>query len=75
MSPAPLRVADPYLYWTDKPPTLSARCVWWEARIRDHGWRPNRRIYRMGYDPSAHYFGVYIWEWLHVLSPLLFART
>lgn len=35
------------------------------------GWRPNRRLRSMGYHESAEYFGVYIWEYLNVLYPLL----
>lgn len=26
---------------------------------------------RLGYDCSAQYYGVYIWEWLNVLAPLI----
>ncbi len=57
-------------YWTTEPPDLSARCRYWIRRI-EKGWRGNRRFIRMGYDEAAEYLGVYIWEWLNVLSPLL----
>ena len=35
------------------------------------GWKPNRRISGMGYDDSAHFFGVYVWEYINVLSSLI----
>lgn len=65
----PPRVADRYRYWTDPPPARSDRCRAWEARIR-HGWRMPKWVQGKGYDPMAGYFGVYVWEWLNVLSPL-----
>jgi hypothetical protein len=42
----------------------------WRERITA-GWRPNQRISTLGYYESAAYYGVYIWEYLHVISPLL----
>lgn len=73
--PAPPRVADRCLYWSEPPPALSARCMsarctFWLDRI-GRGWRANRRIRIMGYDEAAEHFGVYIWEWMHVLRPAL----
>lgn len=68
--PAPPRVDDHYRFWGDPPPERSPRCAWWVARI-EGGWRPNRRITCEGYDASSSYYGVYIWEYLHVISPLL----
>lgn len=67
--PAPPRV-DHYAYSTDAPPERSARAAWWVARF-EAGWRPNKRVRKMGYDTSAEYFGVYIWEYINVLSPLM----
>jgi hypothetical protein len=69
-SPAPPRVKDGEKYWQEPPPEGSPRCAWWVARI-EAGWRGNRRVRSMGYYSCSEYFGVYIWEWLHVLSPLL----
>ena len=69
-NPMPPRVPDYYAYWTDPPPELSARCRAWAVRI-EQGWRRNKRVHSMGYDESAAYFGVYIWEYLHVILPLL----
>lgn len=57
-------------YWLHAPPSLSARCRYWVARI-DAGWRPGKRIRMLGYYGAATYYGVYIFEWLYVLSPLL----
>lgn len=67
---APQRVSDPEKYWADAPPEESERCTWWVSRIRE-GWRGNTRIRTMGYYEAAHYFGVYIWEYLEVISPML----
>lgn len=67
---------DGECYWGDPPPERSPRCTWWIDRIRA-GWRPGKRVARLGYYCAATYYGVYIWEYLHVLSPLLneLART
>ncbi len=66
----PARVTNPYAYFAEQPPCPSARLLYWKKRIRA-GWRQNSRIKRLGYSEAARYFGVYVWEWLHVLSPLL----
>jgi hypothetical protein len=68
---APPRVDDVERYWTDVPPELSARCLWWKDRIAG-GWTPNKRIRRLGYYEMACYLGVYIWEWLKVLRLLVY---
>jgi hypothetical protein len=67
--PPPPRV-DRYAYWLDPPPEPSPRLQWWLTRV-NAGWRPNRRIRMMGYDESAGWFGVYLWEWTNVLCPRL----
>ena len=69
-NPMPPRVDDPERYWTHPPPEPSERCAAWVARVAA-GWRGNRRTRMMSYDGAAHYFGVYIWEWCNVLSPML----
>lgn len=66
----PPQVDDRYLYWIEAPPELSARCEYWLRRIAD-GWRPNRRIRGQGYDTSAEWYGVYIWEYLNKIVPAL----
>lgn len=61
---------DVTAYWNEPPPAPSAGLVKWLARI-EAGWRPNRRIRAMGYHERAEFFGVYIWEYLNVLYPML----
>lgn len=68
--PNPPKVTNIEQYWTIEPPDLSLRCRYWIRRI-ERGWRGNKRFRGKGYHDSAEYLGVYIWEWLHVLSPLL----
>lgn len=70
----PARV-DRYDYWSEPPPVPSPRLTWWLDRIIDEGWTPNRRLAGMGYDESAEFHGVYMWEWLHVLYPALGGYT
>lgn len=38
------------------------------------GWMPSKYVRREGYDGSAQWFGVYVWEYLHVLYPLIEQR-
>lgn len=54
-------------YWSEPPPQLSPRCLHCMERIKA-GWRP-RLDY--GYYGNSEYLGVYIWEYMHVISPLL----
>lgn len=69
--PAPQRVTSIETYWQESPPEMSARCRWWIQRISLRGWRRNARVATLGYYGSAQYFGVYVWEWIEILSPLL----
>ncbi|MFE3229322.1 hypothetical protein [Nocardia sp. NPDC059228] len=71
--PKPAKVDDRYRYWGDAPPEVSARCRYWARQIQ-RGWLPNRRISAECSDCSAAWFGVYIWEYLHVLYPLIVDR-
>ncbi len=57
-------------FWTHAPPEPSERSRWWIARFAK-GWRRNRRIGSMGYHEASEHFGVYIWEYVHILQPLL----
>ena len=66
----PPRVDNVERYWTEPPPTRSARCLMWESKIRG-GWRPGRRINRLDYYSAAQWYGVYLWEYLNVISPLV----
>jgi hypothetical protein len=68
-SPKPPKV-DRYLYWDDPPYRPSERCIYWLRQFM-RGWRPNSRILGNGYDSDAEWFGVYLWEYLHLLSPCL----
>lgn len=65
---------DRYAYWTDPPPQPSEALKKWLTKI-NNGWHPNSRISGMGYDESADFYGVYIWEYLHVIAPLLRGET
>lgn len=66
--PAP--VADRYAYWSDAPPAPSERAVYWIRRWREGSWRPNRWVWRDGYDSRASRLGIWIWESRFVLAPL-----
>lgn len=69
--PAPPWVEDIEEFWSEPPPEPSARLLYWQAQIAD-GWQPNRRVATFGYHNAADFFGVYIWEYLNVLYPLLY---
>ncbi len=71
--PKPPRVEDRYAYWNDPPPEMSERCAYWLRQI-NAGWLPNRRISMEGYDGRAAWFGVWIWEYLHLLAPAIDRR-
>lgn len=66
----PPRVTNVETYWTAAPPERSPRCAHWLTRFTE-GWRPNRRVCGFGYHEAAEYYGVYIWEYINVLSPTL----
>jgi hypothetical protein len=66
----PARVADCYRYWVDPPPELSERCSYWVAQI-ERGFVPNRKWRSAGCATAASLFGVYVWEYVNVLCPLL----
>jgi hypothetical protein len=68
------RVHDVATYWESPPPERSARCIEWVEKIQSR-WKPNRRIRGMGYHEAAEWFGVYIWEYLHVIRPLLYGNS
>ncbi len=61
-------------YWTQPPPEPSPGCLKWVAKIRA-GWRPNRRVRAMGYYEEAEFYGVYIWELMNVIDPLIYHST
>lgn len=71
--PKPPRVADVEDYWADAPPVISDRCAYWLRQI-ERGWLPNRHIAREGYYSSAEWYGVWLWEYLNLISPALSVR-
>ncbi len=70
----PPKVDDYTDYWRSPPPKRSARCNFWLSRLRD-GWVPPRRIMLMGYDEASEFYGVYVWEFEHVIFPVSQIRT
>ena len=70
MPDAPSRVRDASAHWGEAPPERSPRCAYWVRRI-EAGWRPNARIRNEGYEGATHFYGVWLWEYLHVIAPLL----
>lgn len=70
----PPRVHDIELFWQQHPKQLSDRCKFWLAEIKA-GWKPNKRIRALGYYSSARWFGVYIWEYLNVINPILYGTS
>lgn len=68
--PKPPPVTCHYDFWARPPDEPSPRCSWWLRQI-GRGWRDNTHIRRMGYDERAEWYGVYLWESLHLIEPLL----
>lgn len=75
MTEMPPPVDDRYRYWTEPPPMLSGRCLYWIKRLNDFGhpdtydWRIVRDLLSdsNNYDDNAEKFGVYLWEWFHII--------
>lgn len=67
---APKSVEDVEDYWDDRPPALSNRCVWWMARIIN-GWRSDGVNSTYSESGKASVYGVYVWEYINVIRPLL----
>lgn len=62
---APPRVSDeePRRYTPPTDPAQpSRRVLWWIRRIREEGWRPNRRLQGLSCDAIAAYYGIAHWE-------------
>lgn len=66
----PSKVDDIQTYWNNPPLELSPRCKWWIEYIHKIRWSRNRRLATMGYYDASEWFGVYIWEYIHVLREL-----
>ena len=69
----PPAVDDVQAFWGSPPKGRSPRCAYWVEQI-EKGWIRNRRIGGMGYFEAAEWFGVYLWEYLNVLSPMMRER-
>lgn len=67
----PLPVGNVMLYWLDQPPEPSDRCLYWRRRYSEGSWSPNRWLARQDNHGRALWLGVYIWEAVHVLGPLI----
>jgi hypothetical protein len=69
----PPKVDDHYRYWRDPPPELSPRVEYWLRRIAEGSWKPNRWFWTEGYDDQCQILGVYMWEYLSLICPLMVA--
>lgn len=67
----PPRVDDVQRFWADRPPVLSERCRYWVRRYREGSWRPNKYVRMESYYTRAEVLGIYIWENIHVIAPLV----
>ena len=67
----PPAVLDITTFWTEQPPYISPRCAYWLRRHDNGTWRPNRRLRTEGYHAAAEHLGIWIWEYLHLIRPLL----
>jgi len=68
----PPPVEDRYRYWSEPPPALSPRCLWWLGQLNDRRWTVAELNAELpetihGYDTTAELYGVYIWEWCNIL--------
>lgn len=57
-------------YRETPPPTPSPRLPYWLRRLDEGSWHRNKYLTK-GYEGNTGWFGIYIWEYLYVLSPLL----
>lgn len=62
---------DPWTFWDGPPPSPSPRLAYWLRRLDEDSWHPNKYFCRESYDTRARWLGVYLWEYLHVISPVL----
>jgi hypothetical protein len=67
LEPKPAPVDDVDRYIVDPPPAPSARLRYWLRQL-DRGFVPNRRWRMECGDSAAALYGVYWWEWTHVLE-------
>lgn len=69
-SPKPPRVTDHYDTSLEGSGIVSDRCQWWIRQI-NRGWRPNRRTLRCCWDCNSEWMGIYGWEYIEYIWPLL----
>jgi hypothetical protein len=76
----PPPVEDPFRYSSEPPPEMwSPRLQYWVLRrslfsptmFGKDRWRPNRHIRRLNDVDSARRYGIYVWEWVNMLGPIL----
>lgn len=76
---APAPVDDRYLYWGERPPELSERCIWWLDCLAVNHDLNDLTVQQLvdltppcaNYDDSAEALGVWLWEWHHILYHVL----
>ncbi len=68
MPPVP-KDFDIYKYTNVPPPVNSPRLLPWIKRIQ-MGWSFPKHVKYEGYSTKTQYFGVYVWEYQNVLSPM-----
>lgn len=64
------KVEDITEYWDDPPPNPSPRCSFWMTKIF-RGWRAHRGLMRLDEEKASEFYGVYIWEYVNVIFPML----
>jgi len=67
----PPPVDDATAYWVTVPPVISPRCNYWISRHHAGTWRSNRWVRRQNYHGAAEWLGVWIWEYLNMIRPLI----
>lgn len=69
-----ISILESYLYTSSPPPEPSPKLAYWVEKIKN-GWKPNKRIRSMGYSTATQFFGVYVWEYINVIAPLIYKRV
>lgn len=68
--PTPARVKNMEEFWQYPPPEPSARLSYWIDKLSSVSWQPNRRLSCHGYWYASEFYGVWVWEYTRVLSPV-----
>ncbi len=72
--PPPVPAALRMNYTTSPPPRPSPRCEAWVRRI-NRGWWVPAHVSRNGWSMMVCYFGVYAYEYLHILLPMISSNS